>query len=132
MSPKNKFQIYRLINAIGQATLSEPNVYPTILGGVSRGFWSPFEDSDAQSAKMASSGIYGSINLKLVFWALITTLKLPWEAGKPKPIFWGVQATGDSIAEGWMSKVKLHRLYFVIVFPFFVFVFVFVPVLVSV
>ena len=24
----------------------EPNVYPTILGGVSRGFWSPFEDLD--------------------------------------------------------------------------------------
>ena len=29
----------------------DPAVYPTILGGVSRGFWSPFEDSDAQSAK---------------------------------------------------------------------------------
>ena len=28
----------------------EPNVYPTILGGVSRGFWSPFEDSGARSA----------------------------------------------------------------------------------
>ena len=24
---------------------NEPNVYPTILGGVSRGFWSPFLDS---------------------------------------------------------------------------------------
>ena len=28
----------------------EPRVYPTILGGVSRGFWSPFEDLGAQSA----------------------------------------------------------------------------------
>ena len=28
----------------------EPNVYPTILGGVSRGFWSPFEDLGARSA----------------------------------------------------------------------------------
>ena len=28
----------------------EPNVYPTILGGVSRGFWSPFLDLDARSA----------------------------------------------------------------------------------
>ena len=28
----------------------EPNVYPTILGGVSRGFWSPFLDFSAQSA----------------------------------------------------------------------------------
>ena len=28
----------------------EPRVYPTILGGVSRGFWSPFLDLDAQSA----------------------------------------------------------------------------------
>ena len=28
----------------------EPNVYPTILGGVSRGFWSPFLDLGAQSA----------------------------------------------------------------------------------
>ena len=25
----------------------EPRVYPTILGGVSRGFWSPFEDLGA-------------------------------------------------------------------------------------
>ena len=28
----------------------EPNVYPTILGGVSRGFWSPFLDLGIQSA----------------------------------------------------------------------------------
>ena len=28
----------------------EPRVYPTILGGVSRGFWSLFEDLGAQSA----------------------------------------------------------------------------------
>ena len=28
----------------------EPKPYPTILGGVSRGFWSPFEDLGAQSA----------------------------------------------------------------------------------
>ena len=28
----------------------EPNVYPTILGGVSRGFWTPFLDLGAQSA----------------------------------------------------------------------------------
>ena len=29
---------------------NEPNVYPTILGCVSRGFWSPFLDRGAQSA----------------------------------------------------------------------------------
>ena len=29
---------------------NEPNVYPTILGGVSRGFWSPFEDLGTRSA----------------------------------------------------------------------------------
>ena len=29
----------------------EPNVYPTIFGGVSRGFWSPVLDLGAQSAK---------------------------------------------------------------------------------
>ena len=28
----------------------EPNVYPSILGGVSRGFWSPFLDFGARSA----------------------------------------------------------------------------------
>ena len=28
----------------------EPNVYSTILGGVSRGFWTPFLDLGAQSA----------------------------------------------------------------------------------
>ena len=29
---------------------NEPNVYPTILGGVSRGFWSPFKDLGSRSA----------------------------------------------------------------------------------
>ena len=29
---------------------NEPNVYPTTLGGVSRGFWSLFEDLGARSA----------------------------------------------------------------------------------
>ena len=28
----------------------EPSVYPTILWGVSRGFWNPFLDQGAQSA----------------------------------------------------------------------------------
>ena len=28
----------------------EPKLYPTILGGVSRGFWTPFLDLGAQSA----------------------------------------------------------------------------------
>ena len=28
----------------------DPNVYPTILGGVLRGFWTPFLDPGAQSA----------------------------------------------------------------------------------
>jgi len=28
----------------------DPNVYPTILGGVSRGFWTPFLDGGAQTA----------------------------------------------------------------------------------
>ena len=30
--------------------MHDPNVYPTILGGVSRGFWSPFLYLGAQSA----------------------------------------------------------------------------------
>ena len=30
--------------------MHDPNVYPTILGGVSRGFWSPFLDFGARSA----------------------------------------------------------------------------------
>ena len=30
--------------------MHDPNVYPTILGGVSRGFWSPFLAVDARSA----------------------------------------------------------------------------------
>ena len=79
---KNKFQIYRPINATGRTILSlgsmvmekelltdleneifknwlrtrpkmetnEPNVYHTILGGVSRGFWGPFEALGARSA----------------------------------------------------------------------------------
>ena len=33
-----------------KAETYEPNVYPTILGGVSRGFWTPFLDWGTQSA----------------------------------------------------------------------------------
>ena len=33
-----------------QKEMHDPNVYPTILGGVSRGFWSPFLDFGARSA----------------------------------------------------------------------------------
>ena len=39
----------------------EPNVYPTILGGVSRGFWSPFLDLGARSAifRHLKTGTFG-------------------------------------------------------------------------
>ena len=150
---------------------NEPNVYPTILGVVSRGFWSPFLDVGARSAifwhlktgtfnKSACfqvpksgtwsaqifertpktsrntpqnggvdiwfirfhfwasskpifenylfyvcqelfshyhgpqtssglpSGIYGSINLKIVFWALLTTLNMPCDGRKKIPKFY--------------------------------------------
>merc|ERR1711867_239583 len=33
-----------------KSEMHDPNVYPTILGGVSRGFWSPFEGVGARSA----------------------------------------------------------------------------------
>ena len=42
----------------------DPNVYPTILGCVSRGFWTPFLDVGAQSAnfwhmKTGTFGVFG-------------------------------------------------------------------------
>ena len=42
-----------------------PNVYPTILGGVSRGFWSPFEDSGARSAIFLhlKTGTFGTFTM---------------------------------------------------------------------
>ena len=42
------FQIW--LDTRPKMEMHDPNVYPTILGGVSRGFWSPFEDFGAQSA----------------------------------------------------------------------------------
>ena len=36
----------------------DPNVYPTILGGVSRGFWSPFLDLGARSALLPKVPIF--------------------------------------------------------------------------
>ena len=44
--------------------MHDPDVYPTILGGVSRGFWSPFEDFSARSAifwhsKMGTFALFG-------------------------------------------------------------------------
>ena len=52
---------------------NEPNVYPTILGGVSRGFWGPFEALGARSA---------------IFWHLKTGTfgKSP---AKHPPKWWG-------------------------------------------
>ena len=46
-----KYAIFK--NCLGirpKMETNEPNVYSTILGGVSRGFWSPFEDLGAPSA----------------------------------------------------------------------------------
>ena len=44
----------------------EPNVYPTILGGVLRGFWSPFLDLGAQSAIFwhLKMGTFGEMALR--------------------------------------------------------------------
>ena len=50
-----------------------------------RGLFSHYHGPQTSSG--LPSGIYGSINLKLVFWALLTTLKLPCEAGKKIPFF---------------------------------------------
>ena len=71
----------------------EPNVYPTILGGVSRGFWTPFLNRVARSAifwhfktgtfaKSARSNrspsvVYGSITLKF-FWGALGTIPHQW------------------------------------------------------
>ena len=46
-----KFAIFKnWLDTRSKIEMHEPNVYSTILGGVSRGFWSPFEDLGAQSA----------------------------------------------------------------------------------
>ena len=42
------FQIW--LDTRPKMEMHDPNVYPTILGGVSRGFWSPFEGVGARSA----------------------------------------------------------------------------------
>ena len=57
----------------------EPNVYPTILGGVSRGFWSPFKDLGARS---------------VIFWHLKTgTFAIPFFFG---PGYWPFHHQGCS------------------------------------
>ena len=46
-----KFAIFKIwLDTRPKMETHEPRVYPTILGGVSRGFWSPFEDLGARSA----------------------------------------------------------------------------------
>ena len=40
-----------------------------------------------QTSSGLPSGIYGSINLKIVFWALLTTLNMPCDGRKAQPIF---------------------------------------------
>ena len=142
----------------------DPNVYPTILGGVSRGFWTPFLDRGARSAifwhmktpkvpvftcqKKAidiwvmrfhfrasikpifenhvfravwspfyplkrpknENGlpriVYGSINLKIVFWGLKTNLQVPqiWRS-KIQTFF--VFGTGYCTSTKWGKQV-LH------------------------
>ena len=44
----------------------DPNVYTTILGGVSQGFWTPFLDRGAQSAIIwhLKTGTFANIKLQ--------------------------------------------------------------------
>ena len=66
-----KFAIFK--NCLGtrpKMETNEPNVYPTILGGVSRGFWSPFEDLGARSAIFLhlKRGTFGKIKQCVHFY----------------------------------------------------------------
>ena len=78
-SPQKKFQRYRPINdtwpTIWNFETHDPTVYPTILGGDSRGFWNVFLDLGAQSAIFwhLKSVVYGSITLKFFLGALGTS-----------------------------------------------------------
>ena len=54
---------------------NEPNVYPTILGGVSRGFWSPFEDLGARSANLYNFQM-ANWKLKPKYFAHIILLRI--------------------------------------------------------
>ena len=63
----------------------DPNVYPTILGGVSRGFWTPFLDWGAQSVvfwhvKTGTFNIFGRVSsqfLKIIFFGPFYPFKRP-------------------------------------------------------
>ena len=59
---------------------NEPNVYPTILGGVSRGFWSPFLDVGAPSATFwhLKTGTFGTIWTCLSSNNSLTLLLYSW------------------------------------------------------
>ena len=59
---ERKFAIFKnWLDTRPKMETHEPRVYSTILGGVSRGFWSPFLDLAAQSAIFwhLKKGIFG-------------------------------------------------------------------------
>ena len=75
---------------------NEPNVYPTILGGVSRGFWGPFEALGARSAIFwhLKTGTFGK-GLSGALFPLPRTPNFKWSVQwhlwvyKFETCFWG-------------------------------------------
>ena len=58
---------------------NEPNVYPTILGGVSRGFWSPFEDFGKSARFQVPKN--GTSSAQLLEWSPKTLRNTPQNGG---------------------------------------------------
>ena len=61
---------------------NEPNVYPTILGGVSRDFWGPFLDLGALSAifwhlKIGTFAVFIPVAVKTLHCGLTLSEKAP-------------------------------------------------------
>ena len=79
----------------------EPNVYPTILGGVSRGFWTPFLALGAQSA------IFW--RLKTGTFAVFKSQKMASRAPKSKN---GVQKPGETPPQNGGEDIWFMRFHF--------------------
>ena len=103
--------------------MHDPNVYLTILGGVLRGFWTPFLDLGAGSAifwhlemgtfaKISNrplSVVYGSITLKFFGGALGTSLHQWFDRGNKikKKCFFGTPYSARCLEKGKLLGVEL-------------------------
>ena len=99
----------------------DPNVYPTILGGVSRGFWTPFLDRGARSAIFwhLKTGTFGKSARGVDMWVMRFHFRASIKPIFESHVFRAVSGPFHPLYETKISNRSLSVVYGSITLKFF-------------